>query len=266
MKDRSFLVQIKWFFRLFLNLGAILLLLQSVSCRKNETDLIPLSRSLQVWLHRCNTIDKAQRFQYAYTGLELDVHFDTVAGTFIVKHDASDTSTLTLSTWLSAITDPGRLGFWLDFKNLSSETGAAALAELRRIRQAFNLTRHIIVVESWNPPYLPPFDTLNFRISFYIPVFDPSLITPEEELAYRDYIFGYVSETGIETISGYYVQHSFMQKWFPDMNKLLWYLDSYDPAIKDSIIKETRKDPTVEVLLVSENYPKTDLLKNSSMK
>lgn len=240
---------------LVFNLGAFLLLLQAVSCKHDPITPEPAPRSLQVWLHHVNTTDKAQHFQYIYSGFELDVHYDISAQTFIVKHDFTDTTSLTLSTWLNAIADPGRLGYWLDFKNLSAENKTAAHAELLRIRNQFGLIHHPVVVESSIPDCLPPFDTLNFRVSYYIPTFDPSTITEEEELEYRDVIAGTVLKNSIGTISGYSFQQGFMQKWFPDMNKLLWYLDVTDPALKDSIIRDISKDRTVEVLLVSDTYP-----------
>ena len=227
-----------------------------ISCHKDEPVPTPVKRSLQVWLHHCNTIMKAQNFQYAYSGLELDVHFDTTAGTFIVKHDASDTSTLTLSTWFGSLTDPGRLGFWLDFKNLAPVNKAAAFAELVRIREAYHLVANHIIVESSDPSCLPLFDTLNFLVSFYIPYFDPSTLTPEEQIPYKDYIEGLVSEYGIRTISGYEMQHGFMQQYFPDMNKLLWYLDSFDPEMQDSVISVVKQDTTVQVLLIAVNQLK----------
>jgi hypothetical protein len=96
---------------------------------------------------------------------------------------------------------------------------------------------------------------LNFRVSYYIPTFNPATLTEEEELAYRDFIEGVILPNDIGTISAYAMQHDFMKKWFPDLNKLLWALDIFDPAEKDSVINEIGKDPTVEVLLVSENYP-----------
>jgi hypothetical protein len=240
--------------RLITILAGAWLILHTVSCKKDSTSPVPVKRTLQVWLHRVNTISKAQHFQNSYTGFELDVHYDTVVKTFIVKHDATDTSTLTFSAWLSAITDPGRLGYWLDFKNLDADNKDLALPELLRIRQNFGLDKKVIVVESSSPSSLIKFDTLNFCTSYYIPTFDPSGITQEEELSYMNFIDENTSPYRIGTISGYYNQHGFMQKWFPQMNKLLWYLDSTDPAIKDSIIRETRKDITVEVLLVAEDY------------
>jgi hypothetical protein len=224
------------------------------SCNKDTSSLHPQNGTLEVWLHRVNTILKAQHFRNSYPGFELDVHFDTSVMTYIVKHDASDTSTLTLSAWLNAIPDPGRLGYWFDLKNLSKENKEPALAELLRIRQAFRLTLRTIVVESTNPEELRDFSTLNILTSFYIPYFDPSLISTEDEEYYHDYVEEHILQSGIKTISGYYIQLGFMQKWFPAMKKLTWYLDSTVPAIKDSIITETRKDSKVDVLLVSEDF------------
>ncbi len=236
---------------------AILLQFLPVSCTKDSADETPLpvTRQMQVWLHRVNSIEKAQHFQELYAGFELDVHYEPAFQTYVVKHDFGDTSTLTFSRWLGGINHPERLGYWLDFKNLSPDNGAAALAELLRIRETFNLKTHPIVVEASYPLVLKPFDTLNFRPSYYIPWFDPTLLTTEDELMYRDLILERVTAGDNGTISGYSDQHGFMQKWFPDMNKLLWYLDSYDPVLQDSVIALTMKDPKVEVLLVAEDYP-----------
>jgi len=235
-------------------LGFALFLLILVSCSKDDTSPVPAGRTMQVWLHRVNTTGKAQHFQNLYSGFELDVYYDTTAGTFIVKHDPGDTTTLTLRTWLGSITHPENLGYWLDFKNLCMENRQNARDELLRIRQEFNLTSHLIIVECGYPPALAPFDTLNFRISFYIPWTDPSGITPGEEEVWKDYVQDQVTATGIGTISGYSFQHDLMQKYFPDMNKLQWYLDSYDKVLQDSVITLMRKDPRVEVLLVAEDY------------
>ena len=242
-------------------LFAILFLAQLYSCKKDPPDLDPPDRTLKVWLHHVDDTIKAKHFRDNYSGYELDVHFNSDVHTFIVKHDYNDTVTLTLSAWLNAITNPERLGYWLDFKNLAPWNEEEALTELLRIRQLHGLTHNLIIVESTTPFSLPRFDTLNFRPSYYIPYFDPSGITPEEEEQYYDFIEGSVSSYNLTTISGYSFQESFMQEWFPDMNKLLWFLDSIDPELKDSIIEQTRKNPTVEVLLVAEDFPSSSLVR-----
>jgi hypothetical protein len=230
------------------------------SCEKDTVVPDPPAvppRPLQIWLYRVNDPAKAQQFQYSYSGFELDVHYDFSAGTFIVKHEFSDTSTLTLTQWLNFLDKPERLGYWLDFKNLGPENETAAKQELVRIRNAFHLTQNIIVLESTSPNSLPLFDTLNFRISYYIPTFDPGNITVTEEVAYRDFIYEAITPNNIKTISADYVQLGFMEKWFPDQNKLLWYVDSFDPVVKETVINKTRADVSVQVLLVEENYKST---------
>lgn len=234
------------------------------SCQKeedNQTEVIPpVHRSMQVWLHRVNSIEKAQYFVDKYVGYELDVHFDTSLNTFIVKHDFSDTTHLLFRTWLSSFPNPGDKPLWLDFKNLNAVNKDSALSELLKIRDEFHLTKHIIVVENNCPAYLIKFDTLNFRTSFYIPYFNPANITEEEELQYKNFIEEGIAASGIKTISGYTMQHEFMKKWFPKMNKLTWYLDSYDKAKQDSVIALIREDPTVEVILVTEEISKSRFL------
>jgi hypothetical protein len=240
--------------RLIFWLAAVLMVLQITSCEKKSISPNPATRTMKVWLHRVNWINKAKQFQYSYSGFELDVYYDDLYKTFLVKHDVTDTTTLTLSTWMMAITDPSRLGYWLDFKNLDSLNKDMALSELLRIRQNFGLIKETIVVESSSPGCLVNYKRLNFRPSFYIPTFDPDNITQEQEIYFRDFTQKYIDQSGIETISAYSWQHDFMQKWFPTMNKLLWFLDSYDAAVKDSVIEAIGKDPTVEILLVPENY------------
>lgn len=245
-------------FRFYLSL--YLLMLALFSCEEGQVSPEPpppppAPRSLQVWLYHNDDTIKAKHFQNQYAGMELDVHFDTVEQTFFVKHDFSEPNDLRFTYWLSALDHPEELGFWLDFKNLAPWNKEAALHELLQIRAAFHLTQKVIVVESSSPDCLPGFDTLNFRVSYYIPSFDPTGMSQSEQQAYYQFINGAIQPYGIGTISGYYIQHAFMQQWFPSTNKLLWYLDSVDPVIQDSIIAETKKDSTVEVLLVAADFP-----------
>jgi hypothetical protein len=230
------------------------LVLSSSSCSKNQETIVPDTTSgLQVWLHRVNSIEKAIHFRDQFQGYELDVHYIPDSGTFFVKHDAETPDTMKFIRWLAGFPHPEGLSYWLDFKNLQPDIAPVARAELIRICSLFGLTRRI-VVESSSPESVILFDTLNFLPSFYIPTFDPSSITPDEESYYQGFINDRVQQYGLRTISGYSMQLPFMQKWFPQLHKLTWYLDSTDPAIQDSIIAGVRKDTTVWVVLISENF------------
>ena len=223
------------------------------ACMKESETPVPPPRQAETWLHRVNSIAKAKEFRQVYPGYELDVHFDTVSGNYYVKHDFSEPSVLTLNQWLDSLDHPEAMGLWLDFKNLSPAIAPKAFAALLLIRETYQLTTRPVVVESSEAGALPMFDTLNFRVSYYIPWFDPSQLTPEEEESMALLISGRVSLNQVGTISGYLVQKDFMTTWFPGMNKLLWYLDSVDPAKVDSVVTLVREDPTVEVLLVAED-------------
>ena len=41
----------------------------------------------KIWLHRANSIEEAQRYQYEYGGLEIDVYYVDSLETFLIKHD-----------------------------------------------------------------------------------------------------------------------------------------------------------------------------------
>lgn len=235
-------------------LALMLTMLLFQACMKTDETPVPPPRQAEVWLHRVNSIAKAKAFRQAYPGYELDVHFDTVSGNYFVKHDFSAPPVLTLNEWLDSLPHPEALGLWLDFKNLSPAMASKAFAALMLTRETYHLTTRPVIVESSEAEALPLFDTLNFRVSYYIPWFDPSQLTPEEQESMALLISERVNLNHVGTISGYLVQKEFMTTWFPGMNKLLWYLDSVDPVKVDSVLRVVRKDPAVEVLLVAEDY------------
>lgn len=224
------------------------------SCTKDDPEPQPplTNRPLEVWLHRVNTVEKALKYQYKYSGFELDVHYDEETSALLVKHDFGDTTRLTLRDWFRGLAAPASLGYWFDMKNLSASNASAIYHAMKEIRNRFGLYWRPLIIESSDPASLPVFDTLNFRISYYIPTFNPASLTPEEEQAYKTFIDAAIASSETSTISGYSMQHDFMKTWYPGMNKLLWFLDSFDPEIKNDVIKATAKDPTVEVLLVAE--------------
>lgn len=239
--------------KIFLCIPFVLLLILCYSCKKESNEVPPFQRELRIWLHHVNTIEKAFFFRDLYDGYELDVHFDTNTGNFYVKHDAIEPSILTLEEWLSAIYRPDLMGYWLDFKNLDTHNAFASFQKLESLRSSFLLSR-TIVVESSSPSSLAPYENGHYLTSYYIPTFDPSSLTPQEEIEYRDFIADRIKNTSITTISGYSSQLDFMQKWFLKLNKLVWYLDSTVPELKDSVINLVEKNQTVDILLVSESF------------
>ena len=220
-----------------------LLLLVNVACQHHETSYV----NTKVWLHRVNTIEKAQRYQYDYPGFELDVHFIDSLNTFIVKHDANEASTLTLDEWCSAIDNIANLGIWFDFKNLSTSNRESALARLQQICEQYHLTGKLYV-ESKQYRELYAFREAGFKVSYYIPYFVPEEIDSLKYQQYRNEIENAI-HPGVTAISGYDFQYEFLAKEFPQQNKLIW-TTSLEADIQSKLLKQLEPDASVEIILL----------------
>lgn len=212
----------------------------------------PQGRSSKVWLHRANDIAKAKHFQNQYAGLEVDVHFVDSIGTFIIKHDAGESSTVQLEDWFASLDQRSTLGFWIDFKNLDESNRDASAKEMARLREVYDLNG-MIIVEASKASCLKAFDDMGFRTSYYIPDFVPEQISHEKLQELTDCIRNKIETYGLETISGYSFQYQFMKDSFPEMRKLIWY-ELYDANTRDAFIKLVDEDDNTDVILVAERY------------
>lgn len=224
----------------------LMLLLAITACKRPE---LPPDAS-RVWLHRVNSIEKAQRFQYDYPGFELDVHYCDSLHTFLIKHDADETSTLTLDAWCAAIDNISALGLWFDFKNLDSNNREAALACLRQLRDDFHLEGKLYV-ESPRYHELQAFKEAGFRVSYYIPFFLPQETDSALCQQYRNEIQNAIL-TGVTAISGYDFQYDFMKTEFPAQTKLIWTIDP-DTVAHAALLRKLEPDTTVDVILLPNN-------------
>lgn len=224
----------------------LLLLLALASCRPTP----PLEDHGKVWLHRANSIEKAQQYQWQFPGVEIDVHFIDSLQEFIVKHDADEDSRLTLGQWLEALDNRSQLGIWFDFKNLTSLNRDEALQRLSTLRSQYRLDGKLIV-ESSDFQALEAFREAGFLVSYYIPYFDPETADSLTLARCRNKIQGAV-EQGVDAISGYDFQYDFMKREFPDHRKLLWTVDT-DLESQSEFIAMAGADSLVEVLLVPRN-------------
>ena len=203
----------------------------------------------KVWLHRANDIAKARYYQDQYSGLEVDVHFADSLNTFIVKHGFSEVSDTRLDEWFASIEHRSKLGFWIDFKNLSEGNMEASAKELARIREAYRLNG-MIIVESSNAKCLKAFDDLRFRTSYYIPFKVPEWLDHEQLQQLTDSIDDNIKAYDLKTISGYWFQYQFMKDSFPEMRKLIWY-ELYDTAVRNQYINLAIEDENTDVILVA---------------
>lgn len=206
----------------------------------------------QYWLHRANSIEKAQHFQYEYAGLEIDVRYNDSLNTFFIKHDDNESTALRLEEWCSSLENVSTLGIWFDFKNLDIYNGESAVHCLEAIRDEYHL-RGSLIVEASAFNELRLFRQAGFLDSFYIPYFNPSTA---DSITYQKHVETIQSaiNCGVTFISGYDFQYDFMEKEFPKQDKLLWTVNT-DPKYHSQLKDKTRNDPTVKVILFpNDNY------------
>lgn len=233
-------------------------------CTKNsESPLIPKKPTeAEVWLHRCNTVQKAREARYKYPGIELDIHFNLDAGDYFVKHDFETPDTLLLSKYLGSIPDYSEYQYWLDFKNLSTSNQFAALLRLKQLTDSLGIERSRFIVEG-NAISLSGFKASGYYTSYYIPYFIPELLTAEMEKEMAFQIREKITNWPTDAISGYYEQLRFMQSYFPEQRKLIWYLQSGVPTtILDTVMRFVKADTNIRVLLLpAEGTDKAEIQK-----
>ncbi len=233
----------------------IITILSFQSCTKDYEEPIPVPslHKIEIWAHRCNSVETAERLMHLVQGLELDVHFNSMNNRYYVKHDFTQPDTLLLSEYLTRITDSHDLKYWLDFKNLSIDNQYAALLRLNWVTDSLGIEKSQFIIEG-HASSLGNFENAGYFTSYYIPTFNPLQLTDEETESMAADIRTTINTWPVNAISGYYEQLEFMQQYFPYHAKLTWFLtENTSPAVLDSIINQVNQDTTVKVLLLPES-------------
>lgn len=225
-----------------------------VSCQKQTND--SQRDYKKVWLHRANTIEKAQYFQDKYAGLEIDITYLDSLHTFIVFHGGglSEPEPVTLEQWFDEVKNANQLGLWFDFKNLSNNNKMQALAELNRLCKKYNISKNNIIVENWNAKDLSVFQENGYHTSYYIPDFNPHKASEYDIEKHTNKIRNTIKDHDITTISGYHYQYQFMRDSFSDQNILIWYIDD-NKKVQEEYIQLANQDDKVKVLLIADEIP-----------
>jgi hypothetical protein len=234
----------------------LLMIVILTSCSKDpieKSDLLPILErntwfSEKIWCHRVNTIEKIQRVEEKWKGLELDIYFENEQ--LIVKHDFEDTTNLTLQKYMVSLKDSHAHYFWFDLKNINSENYKELSSLLiSAINKYSNINN--CVVESWVPDLMQFFVEEGCHTSFFINL---SNLTTDEEVQNRiSEITQYVKRNRIAAISSSIYDYNLMKDYFPDFNKLTWFSNN-DFVIADSLKAIVNNDVTMQVCLFEEGY------------
>jgi len=203
--------------------------------------------SEKIWLHRVNSIERANIMAEKYKGLEMDIYWDMDSARFYVTHiSPAPELSLPLSKMIDGIKNIREQYLWFDFKNLNEENAEPALEYLLKL----NINRANTIVESGNPHLLSGFSAAGFATSYYLPIFNPYIVSENEIIDYAKKIDTALKNSNVNYISSDYVSYRFIKKYFPDSEILLWHLE--DNRLKPFVRKKLARDKNVKVILVYE--------------
>jgi hypothetical protein len=208
-----------------------------------------------VWAHRVNSVERARGVAPTYQGMEIDVVYDEAAGYFDVGHPPVPSAGISLETMLSAIPAVAEHYFWLDFKNLTDANKDAACARLLAIGRRYGIVSRVIV-ESTNPRALACFTENGFYTSYYLfPESTLSAMTPGQVAEYYAEVKANLLASKVNALSTPYRSLPFIEKYFPDADILVWYLESGAGVRYHAWVTYLRLRSRVKVILVSHSTP-----------
>ena len=178
---------------------------------------------VKVWLHRVNSIQRAERMAKQYRGMEIDVTYDATGDTFDVGHPPAPSIGLSLDRLLAAVPDVGSHYFWIDFRNLTDANARPACARLLAIATKHGIVRHMIV-ESVHPTALACFTDSGFYTSYYLfPETGLPAMNTEQRTAYYAEVKAALAASHVNALSMSYESLPFVDRYFPDADVLTWY-------------------------------------------
>lgn len=192
------------------------------SSPQNSNTLI---NSNKQWVKAVNTNELLDKISPASSGIECDVYFNDEKNIFEIHHDPEVPAEFTLDKLLEEYRKKElQASIWIDFKNLDDSNAKQSLTVLSDLRSKFKLTNKILV-ESVRADLLGRFSNSGFYTSYYIPLFNPYLISEDEIKQWVDRISAVIKRSKVSAISGYYFQYPFLHHYFPSYPILSWATD-----------------------------------------
>ena len=208
-----------------------------------------------VWLHRVDSVERAVLMARDYKGMEIDVVYDSASDYFDVGHPPVPSQGISLDRIFSSL--PGVRGhyFWIDFKNLTDQNKEAACARLLSIGLKYGIVNQMIV-ESPNPRALTCFTMNGFYTSYYLfPETKLSDMNRGQLTDYYEEVKANLMASQVNALSSDYRNLPFIEKYFPNGDILLWYLEADKHLRYYAILAYLRLRPRVKVILVHQRSP-----------
>lgn len=205
----------------------------------------------KIWAHRVNSKEKLNSALNFYSGVELDLVYNSEKNIFDVNHPPVKSINLTFEEYLSEINKDKNPGIWLDIKNLNKDNSRLIFNRLIKIFDAINYNIENVLVETRYPEALPLFTEKGFITSYYLPsnLRNKKTVALASEIQKINKVLLKQPNIGISTN---YKDYLVLQEYFPKKDKYLWMTTS----ITERWFQKTRsilKDEKVKVVLVSYN-------------
>ena len=238
---------------LFIWLAVVVLL---VSCHsgkiKHEKSQFMYPES-KIWAHKVNDTSEAKVKEHLFVGLEVDLYYSEFQKTIYVGHDAWDTAKkVTFEKWLSVLTNPSSLFFWLDFKNLNINNAEDIANKLLVLSNTY-LIRKKVMIENTNPDALKIVKNKGFAVILWV---DDLYWWEHKDTAY----WYQKTEKNIEklnpdAISSEYRMASLLTDFFPDLNVHIWNTPIKESIPNIALTRKLCKDTSIKVVLVDYASP-----------
>ncbi len=200
------------------------------------------------WLHRANSVDKAQDGLRRYPGVEVDVVYYQGIDRFDVRHRwLAMPSGLTLDELLGQL--DGRPRVWVDFKNATWWNAPSAGRRLVVLAQRHGLAGRVIA-EAKSARVLARMSAEGVPVSFWLPQFDVN--APPERLAQRaTRLRTTLRRFNIEVVSASHLYADFIAEHLPEFRAHIWTNGLKLPRDEPAVARLEGFD-NVRVILVDE--------------
>lgn len=203
----------------------------------------------KIWAHRVNSIEKLNKATKLYSGVELDVVYNSQANYFDIHHPPEKPSNLSLKNYFKSQPSSSKCNYWIDFKNLNHSNSIASANRLELITE--ELDKNSIIVESYYPEILKTFHNKGFLTSYYLPSKLYELDKNDLKIALEE-ISTKLELSENSYISTNYKNYPIIKESFPESRKIIWFT-TYGPmnTVKARfLLYQILIDEKVDVLLL----------------
>lgn len=185
----------------------------------------------RIWLHRVNDLNKLDYAIRHFTGVELDVMYDTNKKVVDIYYWPNETSKgLYLSEYIEHIVENNNnLLVWLDFKNLhtlSEQQIKEAISYIEAVLEMTNYPKKNIIVESPNAMKLAAFINAGFICSYWIPHIKTNFLSSRDIKIWQNQLSDEILKYNISLISFDVSMMSLVNRYFPNISHMVWGLNS----------------------------------------